>query len=85
MGEKIVLDGNKREVVRAITKDSKVTCTKTNAPDVYVNAITKDGATALYLGDSTAIERMLTLKLYIFRTSQEKTFTGTAELDLSDV
>ncbi len=58
MGEKIVLDGSKREVARAVTKDSVVTCTKTSAPDVYVNAIIVDGSTtSLRAGDSARSQR----------------------------
>ncbi len=84
MGEKIVLDGSKREVARAVTKDSVVTCTKTSAPDVYVNAIIVDGSTtSLRAGDSAAVAKIATLRLHIFRTSEEQPFSASAELDLS--
>jgi hypothetical protein len=85
MGEKIVLDGSTREVARAVAKDSVVTCTKTSAPDVYVNAITSAETTSLHAGDSAAIAKMLTLRLHIFRTSEVTPFGASAELDLSVV
>jgi hypothetical protein len=85
MGEKIALNATTREVARAVAKPSIVKCTKTSAPDVYVNAITKDETTTLHAGDSAAIDKVLTLRLHIFRTSQENPFTGTAELELSEV
>ena len=83
MGEKIVLSDTNREVVRAVTKDSAVTCTKTSAADVYVNAITIKETTSLYAGDSASVEKMLTLRLHIFRKNESTPFS--AELDLSQV
>lgn len=70
MGEKITLSDTNREVVRAVTMDSAVTCTKTSVPDVYVNAITSKETTSLYAGDSAAIEKMLTVRHHIFRRSE---------------
>ncbi len=83
MGEKIKLSDTNKEVVRAVTKDSAVTCTKTSDPDVYVKAITVKHTVSLYSGDSAAIEKMLTLRLHIFRKARGTPFS--AELDLSAV
>ena len=83
MGEKVVLNDATREVARAVTKDSVVTCTKTSAPDVYVNAITPKETTTLHAGDSVPVEKMVPLRLHIFRTSEVNPFGASAEIDIS--
>jgi hypothetical protein len=83
MGEKVVLNDATREVAKAVTKDSVVTCTKTSAPDVYVNAITPKQTTSLHAGDSVPVEKMLPLRLHIFRKNPTEPFGASAEIDIS--
>ena len=67
MTEVIQLDLDHRDIVRAVVKDSKVTCTKTSAPDVYVNAITPADTQSLHAGDSSIVPKVTRVELRLFR------------------
>jgi hypothetical protein len=67
MAEVIKLDLAHREVVRAVIKDSRVTCTNTSAPDVYVNAITPADTQSLHLGDSCIVPKVTRVRVHLFR------------------
>jgi hypothetical protein len=85
MRETIKLDSNHRAAARGIAKDSILTCSKTSAPDVFVNGIisNKEGH-ALFAGDSMAVPKVSTLSLRIFRNhASDELFS--AELDLSPI
>jgi hypothetical protein len=86
MGEVIKLDSKShRAAVRAIAKDSILTCSNTSAPDVFVNGIisNKEGH-SLFAGDSMAVPKVSTLSLRIFRShASDELFS--AELDLSPI
>src|SRR2546422_9332836 len=85
MGETIKLDSAHRAAVRGIAKDSILTCSKTSAPDVFVNGIisNKEGH-FLFAGDSMAVPKKSTLSLRIFwRHAGDESISG--GLDLSAV
>ena len=85
MGKTIKLDSAHRAAVRGIAKDSILTCSKTSAPDVFVNGIisNKEGH-SLFAGDSMAVPKTSTLSLRIFRShAGDESFS--AELDLSAI
>jgi hypothetical protein len=67
MTDTIQLDLDHREVVRAVVKDSRVTCTSTSAPDVYVNAITPGDTQSLHVGDSSIVPKVTRVRLRLFR------------------
>lgn len=83
MGEKIVLDDAIRQIAKAVTKDSVVTCIKTSAPDVYVHVITPKWTSTIYAGDSVPAEKMVPLRLYVFRANGVVPFSASAEIDIS--
>jgi hypothetical protein len=55
-----------QHLIKAVTQDSTLTCTKTSHPEVYVSAMTDKGQHSLQTGDSKFVEKG-TLTLWVFR------------------
>ena len=55
-----------QHIVKAVTQNSTLTCTKTSSADVYVNALTEKNQHSLQLGDSMFVPQG-TLTMWVFR------------------
>ena len=72
-----------QHIVKAVTQDSTLTCTKTSHPDVYVNALTADGTHSLQPGDTSFVPKG-TLTVWVYR-KLGGTDAFWAKLDLTTV
>ena len=55
-----------QHIVKAVTQDSTLVCTKASHPDVYVNALIDKGQHSLHTGDSMFVPKG-TLTVWLFR------------------